>query len=307
MYRARARPDRLSRRAEASLTTSGPQPGLPCHTRGGPGHDSVGRDLAPAHGLEHPRPVAVPSRPDVRHRPQGAVGAEVVDVHVLDRVVGSNPHRVDETTPFPDPVPGPPALRLVERGGTPGLGEAFAVRSDDLSDHDRDDHERERTHQHRADDARDRHAGGTDHGELARDGQRPEPDESADHRGEREQHDGMPRNGQEHVLDRAADAVALPAYRIELLDECHHRGERQEHGQREQRSAHDVPGDPGVEDPHCDAPRTAFSGVDLHTRARFSNRVPGRQARGCDRYEGHGLAGCRAASNHVSSVRGQPR
>ena len=38
-----------------------------------------------------------------------------------------------------------------------------------------------------------------------------------------------------------------------------------------------------------------------------TKRALGRQGRGCERHDGHGLAGGRVASTHVSSVRGQPR
>ena len=156
--------------------------------------------------------------------------------------------------PVADPEPVPLPARLLERRGAPALGETLAPRRHDLSEPDRDDHEHERALEHRADDARDGHAGGPDHGELRRHGQGSQPDEGADHRGKRKQDEGMSRKSEEHELDRPADAVASPADRVELLDEAHDRGERQEHRKREQRAPRDMPGDPGVEDLHGDAP-----------------------------------------------------
>ena len=186
----------------------------------------------------------------VGHGPQGALGVELVDVHVLHPVAGPDASHVDEAPPVADPgsVLSPP--QILERGLTPGLGATFAPGSDDFSERHRDDHEHQRAFQRRAGDAAGRHPGGADHGELRRDGQGPEPDEGPDHRGERKLDEGVSRKGQEHELDRIADAVAPPADGVELVDEGHHRGKRQEHRKREQRAAYDMTSDVGVEDPH---------------------------------------------------------
>ena len=138
----------------------------------------------------------------MRHGTQSTLGIELVDVHVLDRFVGPNASRVDEAPPVTEPVASVLTARLVERRGATSLGETFAPGSDDFSEQNRNDHERERALQHRDQEARDRHAGGADHGELRRNGQSPESDEGADHGRERKQHEGVPGKGQEHELDR---------------------------------------------------------------------------------------------------------
>ena len=74
---------------------------------------------------------------------------------------------------------------------------------------------------------------GADYGELRRCGQCPEPDESTNHSRERKQDEDVPRKGEEHERNRATDAVASPANRVEFINEACGCGEREEHRESE--------------------------------------------------------------------------